>query len=737
MGYKVPELEQANEYLGMQGNFFNYLNGTGQVAAMRELLEAYWTYDNFERGAKVAGWYDKLYNLCNELGLTDGKTKEEFFPDRNGQTFNGDFRKLWNSLEVYYEMKTGKDTELANNASLPEIYKNYSTTYERYLIADEVFDTLNEKEILKPGDYPDELRSSLKRLYFYNASLKKDEPFNDSELEKIHEETNKLNRQFRRNPREDRKKGLFSGEEIKTSADLQNYIDRYETMLMDLSRYGNTTHFGNYGSIYEEEEHEINKFEPGKVAYLNREKNEAKFQDEDDKNWKKLVNLESDSRLKATIEKETAQAQEKFDKECEAGNITTDKEFEELKAEYYQVKKDCEADLEWYRGIQRKTGVSVERGDWDSKKKDCDAFDTALFKAKANFGDYYENAIKREYQNFKDSTGTYKNKMKGSLADITKFGKDVRKLIKEQSEKQKELDARPFDNDQRKLDSEVRDRKISVVNKVNEVSIDREAMTTDLKNSSVDIAKKIVKLRKEELAHKKEVLRKSIADMKAAKADIKSKYENSAYGKKIESQNNNIREKLTEITDVLKDEKKTYLKIFKKADSGKYVDMMSAIQKFQNGEISAEAAHKACEEYLKKSIDIGKEKITGMKSDIGKLRKQSCVRMMELLSQVKGFDKSKAGFMLQNDDVKEADKAGNEKTDTNKKAVDKKDTKSVKKDKISYKALEESLAKKSDSVKSKTKDENKKRREKAFSNLNKKIEAKKADLKKEAPVKHS
>lgn len=699
MGYAVPEIKDVEEYLGIHGGvFFNYLDGTGQVDAMRTLHEAYWNVDHLEIFQRTNEWYDKLYGLCQGLGLTDGKSKEEFFPNLSPDNFKNDFSKLWNSLTVYHDMINSQDNELKSNASLYDIYQNYETNYDHYLMAEDVFNTLTQRQIVKKGYEPDKLKAALQKLYFYKASYKNDEEFNDTQLTMIQEETKKLNKVFSRTITADRPLGIFSGMEIKKPADLQNYIDRYETMLLDLTNYGSKTSFENYALRYNEAEHDITPFETKMVARLNREAENAENDIKEHKEWMEFLKLESDDMTKAEMANVVSTAKEEFDKKCNEVKVTSDKELEALEAEYKKEKKLHEEDLIKYRKIVK----NIKAKEWKTKENDYQAYIDDLYNATVNFDKEYENERQGQFYNFNAAVKSYKEGMLESFKEANEFDAKIRKESVKLNNRQEEGYERNH-YDQNELDAEKERIRNEIINKTGDIKGNRQSMAAELNKIAEDIPKQIKKSYEDELADKKKRLRASIQKMKDAKAEMDRKFKNSVYG---QSENREICDKLTEVTNVLNSEKKTIFKI-KRKDSDQYVRMMNAIEQFKEGKIGAEDAHKACEDYLKTSLDTKTGTISNMGSKLGRLRKQSCVRMMEILSTSLIFDKEKVGI---------------EKTGQTEKEAENNNSKNVKKDKISYTTLEKSLAKKSDSVKGNGKSQS----GKAFSNLNKKIAEQKA-----------
>lgn len=176
-----------------------------------------------------------------------------------------------------------------------------------------------------------------------------------------------------------------------------------------------------------------------------------------------------------------------------------------------------------------------------------------------------------------------------------------------------------------------------------------------------------------------------------------------------DEKNENIRNQLKDICEAMDSVKK--LSVW--GNSSQYNDMLKAIKDYREGKINANAAYDACRDYLKLSLNDNGG-LDHMKSKAGQIRKQSCVRMLELLETAPDFkktDKDKDGLAQENEKAKE-----------------------VHKDKLNYETLKTSLANKSDAVTVNVgaKDA------KAYSNLNAKIsEIKNArkEAAKKAPVK--
>ena len=96
MGYLVPE----NDAIYAAGKLGAMLASVGQrnADAMIQLFRAYNEYDGITRGQQYQNWYEQLFTLCENLGIAQGRTREEMFPEANYHTFNRDFLKVWKEI---------------------------------------------------------------------------------------------------------------------------------------------------------------------------------------------------------------------------------------------------------------------------------------------------------------------------------------------------------------------------------------------------------------------------------------------------------------------------------------------------------------------------------------------------------------------------------------------------------------------------------------------------------------
>ncbi len=181
---------------------------------------------------------------------------------------------------------------------------------------------------------------------------------------------------------------------------------------------------------------------------------------------------------------------------------------------------------------------------------------------------------------------------------------------------------------------------------------------------------------------------------------FKKAYEKTEQGRRVAAKaaenaakaRQNLNNQLKDICEAMDSVKK--LSVW--GNSSQYNDMLKAIKDYREGKINANAAYDACRDYLKLSLNDNGG-LNHMKSKAGQIRKQSCVRMLELLETAPDFkktDKDKDGLAQENGKAKE-----------------------VHKDKLNYETLKTSLANKSDAVTVNVGSKD----AKAYSNLNAKI----------------
>ena len=92
--------------------------------------------------------------------------------------------------------------------------------------------------------------------------------------------------------------------------------------------------------------------------------------------------------------------------------------------------------------------------------------------------------------------------------------------------------------------------------------------------------------------------------------------------------------------------------------------MVAAVRAYTNGtggKYPAQAAHKACQDYLNLHKDTD-GKLTHMESEVGRVRKQACVRMMEILENSYDF-RYESNQMRNNAEAGRAKKPVGKKTD--------------------------------------------------------------------------
>lgn len=719
MGYKIPgnssdfEKNYTSSHSGLWRNMLSF----DAVEVLGKLIDSYnGINDNSSQEFNLEDNYLMLYKACGILGITAGKSKDELFPHQTKDQFYRDFQKLWNSISIYQELAADEDEELSENADLSDIFNNYSESYERYLLEAEALDYLSGEVILKVSDDPNanEYKEALKKLNFYRSRHTANEPFNEEELAKIQKQTSILGKHFDEQ---------FSGDDIETPRDLDEYLKDYETMLHNLSLYDFHVSFRDFAKDYSVAEidkgyltaHEIKTFDKMRER---RKFNYSNSIDIQKQNADMYNSMSNDVKLNAQIQDANKNGLDILDQACESEKkkLQDDEELNSLKEEYKKEYASCRRKLERYQSVKGELGKrQIQKNEWGENNSYIS--EIADYKKVLDSLDELTNifSFERERQNlraaFKSEMDKSSRIISGDRTDLMRYvSYERRDELDKLNTKQSELDKNPNEEEQEKLDHDKEEVEKEFTRRLKESEILRDNYFGHMGDMASKYGNKISDSYKEELETSKKLFREAMKKMKDASAAIDESYQNSDYGKRMNKQDNvkraEIKEEISKVINALSAEKKTNLFGFKKANSKEYDDMLTAVQEYQSGRIDAEVAHEACEKYLKLSLD--ENGIKNMGSGLGKLRKQGCVRLMELLSETPMFIKDARGI--------EKPMTAQERQE----AIE--NPRNVKRrERINYDVLENSLGQKSDKLKKKVTYETA-RKEKAFTNLNKKIE---------------
>lgn len=725
MGYKVPNTkEKINEAL----NAMTELNQPGMADSMRTLMNAYERQeDPVEFGQNQKNWFHELYTVQDQLGLTNGKSEEELFPAnaRTSDSFVDSFRQLWNSISMYHELKQA-NPELAEQTSIAELHQNYSENYTQILMEKDMFDSLKELGRFDFGEGPDKYRNALRNLNLYQAAHKGDEPFSESELADIQKETKALNQPF--NPRGSASEGLFAGSDIRTPADLQNYIDRYETMMRDFLQVGrNNLHL--YAQRYEPAEDTAQKLSEHDLRLADLQLQQLEVANQEDSIYRDYAKLENEKKFKATLTEETTTAISAFD-QLDASSrqqFESDPELKEAQAAYDQELARCKDLAKQYGEIRRDAMKAARNEDNRRMLRETEEMRgkiqdyTYNIQEEPDFSNRFKKDRLRESAIVKQAASNYTRNMKGNMNDVREFRKEIMDTLGDIFGRQQKLNENPLapEYDQQQLNKESRNLTKKVASKVQKFQEFRENEKNKLNKTANDALVNLKKSYADEKADRLRALKDATEKLQNARKEMSDYYMNTG----IAAQNKQkLQKELKEAFNAMTGVKKFSFLGIGGNDSGAYTTMVNAVNNYLDGKLSAADAHKACEGYLAKHTDA-QGKLKDMTSDVGKLRKQGCVRMMELLSQDPGYIAASAGM----------DTAAAKTTEAQKTEASTKEPTSAQRTKIDYATLKEELSEKS----AKLDKASSKKDAKAFSNLNQQIKKQKekaqSEQKKKAP----
>ena len=640
MGYLVP----GNDAIYAAGKLGAMLASVGQrnADAMIQLFRAYNEYDGITRGQQYQNWYEQLYMLCENLGIAQGRSREAMFPEANYNTFNRDFLKVWRAFNVYYTLKNDPDKELSETASLPDIYNNYAPNYDQFLLEADMFDLLKEGKIFRGGEDPsaDKYLQALKQLHFYRANHRENTPFTDEELSKIQKQTEILGRHF------GGERGLFSGNDIKAPQDLDKYFERYESMLRDLSGYGEKVSFYNFAQQYTETktysltEDELKGFK----RVLERKSADINVRSaENEIAYKELKNT---SRLNKEIETVSSESQKLFSGSSDTKEITdelqdAENEIKQLQAEFDKKKEFYQHDLAAYKKIT--LSPKIRRFEWDNRSNDYNEYRYALLGTKPDVNVSLAEERKQYKAGFEFQLAKYQKLLQNDRNDLEKFYDN---LIQNEkiplNVKQWELNKKFDPSAQEELDKEQAKVEAKLEARIQKSKDLRENLGKKIKDLASQYGNSIRNSYMEELQQRKDNLNHAIEKMKAAKAKMDTAYQNSDYGKKMAKleQKENLAA-LTESLGVMTDlSGKTGVWPFRKSDEPQVAaNVRNAVKAYlednQNA-AKAKAAYAECRNYVATYM---KNDGSGLKNGSTRenTRQQAVVRMLETMDKMPMF----------------------------------------------------------------------------------------------------
>lgn len=728
MGYLVPGTKQAI-HDALNSDLREVLSKHElNSEKMEELIRAYHASPViFDRNKE--NLYQSLYETFQTLGIGKGTAKDDLFPpdNRSFDHFKNTFHKLWKTVSIYAELNYSdpfasilmedEHVALPNTSSVAEIYEHYDNRYDRILMEQDIVGELDYRMGLDLSH--EQLADSLKKLNTYSIFHKTDEPFSDDELNKINIQTARLNKPFL--PAKQKKvQGFvgFDGESVKTPADLKNYLDRYETVLREFinkDSYDFREFAQSYkgakdaGFIKELTEADLHAAKHKKAADALDADFEALLSDFEKLEWK--------NRKKDKISV-CEQYQSYFEYICSyiTDEILRDQNVKDMEKKLAKVYKEGRADPESYESLY--ADIYLKTSDDDGKIINgerrqlndlCEKYQKELSDAHniSHNVKEYENSVNNSIVQFKKALRDYRKETADGQfkKEFSDCKKQIDTTLKEIKAERKQLQANFDEEKQRLLDeksirfTEFLKDKLQTFNQYQSDAKQKlDVAYTDCKNQ-------IEKAYRDEQNDWLSRINQSIEKIADLREKFKEDYQNSSYVKRKISererntQNNTdpeakkraeISDELGDICDALNSKKKKNLFGKEKKSSSQYTTMMDAIDSYRMGLINSNTAYEACKAYLSLSLNADGS-LDDMGSKLGKLRKQACVRMMELLKP--------------DPDPVAAEQIGDEN-----------------RERINYETLKVSLARKSKDCDANNNDLN----AKAYSNLNDKIKKAKA-----------
>ena len=762
MGYLVPKTKKEINYV-VDHEFETVLVSKNMADAIKDLAHAYHEApDAFNKRADE--YFNTMASIFREFNIKQEKDENAIFFDpqkvfspkeRTQENFKETFNKLWKSIAISADFKRSAVPSLNSRGNVAENYENYKPVYDRILMTKDMH--YNTDRYF--GDPLDNTRHvELRNLYLLNDEHDPNKPFTQDELNSIAYYTKPLNKGFAKyKGNECIDPGLFSNKPLKTPADLEKYLTNYETMLRDRVNM-NGKEFDIFAQGYEQGD-TTERLSEADLENLNRKLDAAQFQAD----WKADYQAERIARQQELSDElaplfKTLNANLEELNKLKDGNslnaygkkvlspfydainkanpdVTDDPKVKEAQAAYDQAVEAIRGDLEkldkTYQMKHKPKVVNFVGSDEFELGKLCNKYDSLVKNTEktmeADFKKANEEVESGRAQSIAKAEGArdiFKATVQEQVyTDIRIYNKEVQKKLEAINKTRDELMKDPFQ-------PKFADKKDSLTKAIEELSSElnthlttyneqRSKAEKNLKEAIQTYQKNMAeggffdKEKETRIKHLKETTDK-LGNMRK---NLKVDYDKTWFAQRCarenakiaDEKNENIRNQLKDICEAMDSVKK--LSVW--GNSSQYNDMLKAIKDYREGKINANAAYDACRDYLKLSLNDNGG-LDHMKSKAGQIRKQSCVRMLELLETAPDFkktDKDKDGLAQENEKAKE-----------------------VHKDKLNYETLKTSLANKSDAVTVNVgaKDA------KAYSNLNAKIsEIKNArkEAAKKAPVK--
>ncbi len=749
MGYLVPKTKKEINYV-VDHEFENVLVSKDMADAIKNLAHAYHEApDAFNKRADE--YFDTMASIFREFNIKQEKEENAIFFDpqkvfspkeRTQENFKETFNKLWKSIAISADFKRSAVSSLNSRGNVAENYENYKPVYDRILMTKDMH--YNTDRYF--GDPLDNTRHvALRSLYLLNDEHDPNKPFTQDELNWIAYDTKPLNKGFAKyKGNECIDQGLFSNKPLKTPADLEKYLTNYETMLRDRVNM-NAKEFDIFAQGYEQDNSEgdtTERLSEADLKNLNRKLDAVQFQadwkadyqaqrtarqqelsDELDPLFKTLnANLEELNKLKDgdSLNAYGNKVLSPFYGAIKKANpdVTDDPEVKEAQASYDQAVEAIRDDLKkldkTYQMKNKPKGVNFLASDENELNKLCNRYDSLV-----------NNTEKTMEADFKKANKEVESGRAQSIAKADAARDIFKATVQEQAytdiaiyntEVQKKLEAINTTRDELMKDPfqpKFADKKDSLTKAIKKLSNElnthlttynaqRSKAEENLKKAIQTYQKNMtegeffVKEKETRIKHLKETTDK-LGNMRK---NLKVDYDKTVFAQRCALENakiadkksENIRNQLKDICEAMDSVKK--ISIW--GNSPQYDAMVSAIKNYRENKTDANTAYDACKAYLKLSLNDNGG-LDHMKSKAGQIRKQSCVRMLELLENAPDFkksDKDKGEINLGNDNSKNVNKV-----------------------KLDYETLKASLANKSDAV---TVNANSKDA-KAYSNLNAKI----------------
>ena len=758
MGYLVPETKKQIDYV-IDHEFETVLVSPDVANTVRDLAHAYNAApEAFSQHADE--YFDDMASLFQEFNIKYEKEEDSIFFDpqkifppeqRTQENFKETFNKLWKAIAISADFKRSAISALNSHGNIAENYENYKPVYDRILMTKDMH--YNSERYF--GDKHDNSRHvSLRSLYLLNDEHDPNKPFTQDELNLIYHDAQELNKGFAKyKGNECIDQGLFSHKPVKTPADLETYFTNYETMLRDRVK-NNAKEFDIFAQSYELDNSEgetVQRLNEEDLKDLNRKLDAAQFQAD----WKadyqadraarqqKLsddlapyfkalnANLEGLNELKDPdpLNAYGHKVLSPFDDAIKKAtpDVTDDPKVKEAQAAYEQAVEAIRGDLEKLdRNYQLKhkpkdinfitsdeNELNRVRGDYESRVKyTANTLNANIEAAKKAVDDSGRAALTATVKNARD---TFKKTIQNQVyTNIAQYNKEVQEKLAAINKTRDELMKDPYQ-------PQFADKKDALTKAIKALSSDlRTHLTTynTERSAAEEKLKEVILPYQKEMktffdAEKKgriEQLKNTTGILDVTRENLKADYDKTQYARRCAAKNEkiaaekhkDISNKLKDICEAMNSVKKTSLL----GNTQKYTDMVNAIKDYCEKKVNANQALEACQDYLKQSLKADGT-LKNMGSAAGKIRKQACVRMMELLeTAVDQKDTS-----VKKDAVDAAPAQKDKKDNTTKKEVQK--------DKIDFETLKASLASKSGEVTVNSQDKD----AKAYSNLNAQLHA--------------